>query len=122
MSRTETNISNYEFTAEQNNLILKLSRIMSLLGYLCVLIALLALSQSFNPLNIIQLFSSTIFVVIGFSTIYAAVFLKNIVKTKGNDITNLMNALNNFYVAYSSQLLAVITALILIFVTGMLGL
>jgi len=122
MSRTENNISNYEFTAEQNNLILKLSRIMSLLGYLCVLIALLALSQSFNPLDIIQLFSSTIFVVIGFSTIYAAVFLKNIVKTKGNDITNLMSALNNFYVAYSSQLLAVITALILIFVTGMLGL
>lgn len=122
MNRNETNISNYEFTSEQNSLILKLSKIMSILGYLCVLIALVAFSKSFSPIDLVQLFTSTIFLVIGFSTIYAAVFLKNIAKTKGNDISNLMNALNNFYVAYSTQLFAMIVALIMIMITVFFGL
>lgn len=121
MNRNETNISNYEFTTEQNSLILKLSRIMSILGYLCVLIAFVALSKSLSPMDLVQLFTSTIFLVIGFSTIYAAVFLKNIVKTKGNDISNLMNALNNFYVAYSTQLFAVVVVLIMIIITVFFG-
>ncbi len=122
MTSNETNVSNYEFTTEQNSLIMKLSRVMSLLGYLCVLVALVAFSKSFNPIDIIQLFSSTIFLVIGFSTIYAAVFLKNIVKTKGNDISNLMNALNNFYVAYSTQLFAIVVALVMIIIALVFGL
>jgi uncharacterized membrane protein len=122
MTSNETNVSNYEFTTEQNSLIMKLSRVMSILGYLCVLVALVAFSKSFNPIDIIQLFSSTIFLVIGFSTIYAAVFLKNIVKTKGNDISNLMNALNNFYVAYSTQLFAIVVALVMIIIALVFGL
>jgi len=122
MNPNDSNISNYEFTTEQNSLILKLSRIMSILGYLCVLIALVAFSKSFNPIDLVQLFTSTIFLVIGFSTIYAAVFLKNIAKTKGNDISNLMNALNNFYVAYSTQLFAIVVALVMIIITLFFGL
>ncbi len=122
MASKETTISNYEFTTEQNSLIMKLSRVMSLLGYLSVLVALVALSKSFNPIDIIQLFSSTLFLVIGFSTIYAAVFLKNIVKSKGNDISNLMNALNNFYVAYTTQLFAIVVALVMIIISLVFGL
>lgn len=105
--------SNYEFTNDQNNSITKLARMMLIVAILFLLSGVLSLLSSFGSMNITGIVQGFALLVIGYSLFTASNSFKKIVETTGNDISNLMQAIEKLYLACSIQLYS-IAAVILI--------
>lgn len=111
--------SSYEFTQEQNGLITKLASMMRIVGILFLISGVLTALLGLSPLNIVALLQGAALGVIGYSLINAAGSFKKIVDTEGNDIGNLMNAIQQLYNACAIQLWSIV-ALVLLTVVAVL--
>jgi hypothetical protein len=107
------NSSNYEFTEQQNETISKLARMMLIVSILFMISGGITVLASLSPLSIIGILQGAALVVIGYSLFTASNSFKKIVETTGNDIANLMAALNQLYNACSIQLYSIAAVIVL---------
>lgn len=126
--------SSYEFTAEQNDDIHKLSVKMKSVGMFFMVVGVI--SVAFAMLNFLSsrgidflfpIICGFIFIITGNLTISASKSFKLIVVTEGNDIDHLMKAITSMYKIYKIQYTMIIGAAILLvlilwifFITGSL--
>ena len=118
---TEFSSSNYEFTTEQNNAITKLARMMLIVAILFILSGVLSLVSSFGSMSIAGIVQGFALLVIGYSLFTASNSFKKIVETTGNDIANLMSAINQLYVACSIQLYSIAAVIVIIVLVAFLA-
>ena len=109
----ESTNSHYEFTNDQNNTISKLARMMLIVGVLSILSGVITLATSFGTMSIIGMVQGFALLVIGYSLYTASNSFKKIVETTGNDISNLMNALDKLYLACSIQLYSIAAVIVI---------
>jgi len=122
-------ISNYEFNTSQNESIKKLiSQMMFVSIFLIVLGALFAGFGIYHLVSpegsiikfIINIVMAVVLVVMGVVTINSASSFKLVVNTEGNDIENLMNALDKLTTWFSILTMMILISIV-VFVLGFLN-
>jgi hypothetical protein len=119
----------YEFSAEQNEIILNLAKKMRFIGGTLVVLAVIYFAAGLFPFTrngipgwygigsiCAQLIAGALYLTLGIFIIKAANSFRLIVQTEGNDIKNLMDALAFLLKNYRIQYCVIIVALILLVV------
>jgi hypothetical protein len=109
--------SMYEFNTSQNQLIKDLADKMRFVAYFLIGLGILLTIAGLVALRgggIANIIQGVIQIIIGFWTSRAANSFRSIVKTQGNDIGNLMSALEELRKLYTLQYWLLIVALILV--------
>lgn len=109
----------YEFNNTQNQLIRQLAQKMRFVGYILIALGVLVIVAgivNFRLGGFATIIQGIIQLIIGIWTAKAATSFQLIVKTQGNDIENLMNALGELRKLYALQYWIFIIALVLVVV------
>lgn len=109
----------YEFNTTQERLIRELTVKMRFVGYILIAVGILLILGGIVRIGqggIGGIINGIIQLLIGIWTSQAAASFKQIVKTQGNDIENLMDALKELKKLYTLQYWLFIIALVFIFV------
>ncbi len=109
----------YEFNNTQNQLIRQLAQKMRFVGYILSALGVLVIVAgivNFRLGGFATIIQGIIQLIIGIWTAKAATSFQLIVKTQGNDIENLMNALGELRKLYALQYWIFIIALVLVVV------
>lgn len=124
-------ISNYEFNTSENESIKKLINQMTFVSIFLIILG--ALYAAFGISNLVaapadvsaeetspfikfifNLVLATVFIVMGLVTVNSANSFRLVVKTEGNDIENLMKALDKLTTWFSIQTMMIIIGIILL--------
>ncbi|MEA3496407.1 MAG: DUF5362 family protein [Bacteroidota bacterium] len=116
-------ISNYEFNAGQNESIKKLTHQMMFVGiFLIVLGVLFAVFGVFHLVKenndflkfIFDIVIAVVLIIMGLVTINSAKSFKLVVTTEGNDIENLMSALDKMNTWFSIQTMMIVIGILIL--------
>jgi hypothetical protein len=110
--RPATGPAEYEFTPQQHEVFAGLASAMSFVGICIIILAVLSFVSGFagNPGGFI---AGGIYLLLGIWTMSAANSFRRIVDTKGQDITNLMAAIESLRSLYNLQRILILIGLVI---------
>lgn len=110
----------YEFSPEQNSILLDLANKMKFVGIFEIVLGAIYVLTAFGGM-IQNIGSGIVQVLLGYLTLNASKFFLNIVQTEGNDITHLMSAMLELKKLYSIQFWMNIILIVFVVIGLILG-